>query len=79
MDDPGFVTIRPGCFERLGPGGAPHIKPAVILVLGVTAARGVLGRAIVISKARDRTENARRWHARASNGSPIRIVATAHD
>jgi uracil-DNA glycosylase len=32
------------------------IRPAVIVALGVTAARGVLGRAVAIGKARDRTE-----------------------
>jgi uracil-DNA glycosylase len=32
------------------------IKPAVVVALGVTAARGVLGRTIAIGKARDRTE-----------------------
>jgi uracil-DNA glycosylase family protein len=32
------------------------IKPAVIVALGVSAARGVLARTIVIGKARDRTE-----------------------
>jgi uracil-DNA glycosylase len=32
------------------------VKPAVILALGVTAARGVLGRTIAIGKTRGRTE-----------------------
>jgi len=32
------------------------VKPAVILALGVTAARGVLGRTIAIGKSRDQTE-----------------------
>lgn len=32
------------------------VKPAVIVALGVTAARGLLGRTIAIGKVRDRTE-----------------------